>query len=75
MVTQLSPREQEVIQLVADGLVTKAIAANLSIGENTVKGHLKSICLKLGVSGRTAAATTWLRSKEGSDGAPSKEGD
>ena len=53
---RLTPREDEVLQLVADGLTNKEIAANLFISEVTVKVHVSRILAKLGVSSRTAAA-------------------
>lgn len=54
--TALSPREIEVIRLVADGLRNKEIAAALHISEETVQGHMKNILSKLGVNDRTRAA-------------------
>lgn len=57
----LTPRELEVLQLVAKGLANKEIADVLSMTEHTAKAHLKSILAKLGVRDRTEAATTALR--------------
>lgn len=48
----LSPREKEVIRLVAMGLKNKAIAKRLSISEHTVRHHLTSIFTKLQVADR-----------------------
>lgn len=48
----LTPREVEVVRLVATGLRNREIAESLSISEGTVKLHLHSIYEKLGVSGR-----------------------
>jgi DNA-binding NarL/FixJ family response regulator len=59
--THLSDREIEVLRLVADGKSNKAIAAQLSITEDTAKGHLKSIFVKLGTSDRTHAVTLALK--------------
>lgn len=53
--SRLSPRETEVLQLAAEGLQAKAIAANLGISVRTVNGHLDSIFNKLGVSSRIQA--------------------
>jgi DNA-binding CsgD family transcriptional regulator len=52
----LSPRELEVVRLVAAGRSNQAIAAELVLSEKTVARHLSNIFGKLGVSSRTAAA-------------------
>ena len=52
----LSPREGEVLQLVAQGATNKEIADSLFIAENTVKTHLKSIMEKLHLANRSQAA-------------------
>jgi DNA-binding NarL/FixJ family response regulator len=52
----LSPREREVIRLLAAGLTNRSIAAELFLSEKTVARHLSNIFAKLGVSTRTAAA-------------------
>jgi DNA-binding NarL/FixJ family response regulator len=54
---QLTPRETEVLALVARGLSNAEIGAALFIGEATVKTHLLKVFDKLGVSDRTAAVT------------------
>ncbi|MCC3269408.1 response regulator transcription factor [Arthrobacter gengyunqii] len=51
----LSPRELELLQLLADGMANRAIARQLFISEATVKTHLVHIYEKLGVDNRTAA--------------------
>ncbi|MEW5960210.1 MAG: response regulator transcription factor [Chloroflexota bacterium] len=56
----LTPREREVLELVADGLTNKEIALYLVISENTVRAHLRSLLDKLHVSSRVQAAV-WLR--------------
>jgi DNA-binding NarL/FixJ family response regulator len=53
----LSPRETEVLGLVAQGLSNPAIAKRLFLGEATVKTHLLHAFEKLGVSDRTRAVT------------------
>ena len=57
----LSPRELEVLALVARGTSNKLIARDLRISETTVKTHLLHIFTKLGVDDRTAAVTEALR--------------
>ncbi len=52
----LSPREGEVLQLVAQGATNKQIADSLFISENTVKTHLRSIMEKLHLANRSQAA-------------------
>ena len=54
----LSPREAEVLRLVAQGLSNAAIGAQLHVSEATVKTHLLRTFAKLDVSDRTAAVTT-----------------
>ncbi len=51
----LSPRELEVLQLIAKGLRNKEIGAKLDIAEDTVKIHIKNIFVKLEVIDRTEA--------------------
>lgn len=54
----LTPRETEVLALVARGLTNSEIGQRLFISETTVKTHLLRVFGKLGVSDRTAAVTT-----------------
>jgi DNA-binding CsgD family transcriptional regulator/tetratricopeptide (TPR) repeat protein len=51
----LTPREQQVLRLVAAGTTNKAIAAELVLSERTVDRHVSNIFTKLGVSSRAAA--------------------
>jgi DNA-binding NarL/FixJ family response regulator len=51
----LTPRETQVLQMVADGLSNQGIAKELFITEATVKSHLVQVFTKLGVDSRTAA--------------------
>jgi NarL family two-component system response regulator YdfI len=60
-VEALTPREHDVLELLADGLLNRDIAARLGISEHTVKFHLASIFGKLGVSTRTEAVQRGVR--------------
>jgi two-component system, NarL family, response regulator LiaR len=53
---ELTPREQEVLDLIALGYANKRIALELGIAEKTVKTHVSHVLAKLGVSDRTQAA-------------------
>jgi DNA-binding NarL/FixJ family response regulator len=57
----LSSREVQVLRLIAGGNANKAIAAQLSITEETVKGHVKNILAKLAANDRTHAVTIGLK--------------
>jgi DNA-binding NarL/FixJ family response regulator len=57
----LTPRELEVLRLVADGLSNAQVAERIGRTEGTVKVHLKNILQKLDVRDRTEAVTTALR--------------
>jgi DNA-binding CsgD family transcriptional regulator len=58
---KLTPREVEVLRLVAEGLANKQIARRLRVSEKTAKTHVSNILAKLGVSARTQAATWAVR--------------
>jgi DNA-binding NarL/FixJ family response regulator len=58
---KLTQRELDVLKEVARGKRNKEIGATLSIAEDTVKMHVKSILMKLGVNDRTEAVTIALR--------------
>lgn len=53
----ISPREQDVLQLMSEGYSNREIAAELSISESTVKTHVANIYAKLNVKGRVQAIT------------------
>jgi DNA-binding NarL/FixJ family response regulator len=57
----LSAREIEVLALIAAGNSNKLVANQLSISQDTVKGHVKSILSKLGANDRTHAVTVALK--------------
>jgi DNA-binding NarL/FixJ family response regulator len=58
---ELSQREMEVLHLLVRGRSNKEIASSLFITEDTVKAHLKTLFVKLGVQDRTDAAITAIR--------------
>lgn len=57
----LTPREREVLQMLAGGLGNKEIAARMNISEHTVKFHVGSILGKLGAGSRTEAVSIGIR--------------
>ncbi|HYS61795.1 MAG TPA: response regulator transcription factor [Gemmatimonadales bacterium] len=57
----LTPRELDVLRLVAQGLGNKEIAADLDLSTHTVKYHLASVLAKLGVRSRTEAVSRGIR--------------
>ncbi|HXF26085.1 MAG TPA: response regulator transcription factor, partial [Bryobacteraceae bacterium] len=57
----LTPREIEVLKMLAEGLSNKLIAVDLGISEHTVKFHVNSILGKLNAGSRTEAVTTGIR--------------
>ena len=59
--SDLTPREQEVLELLAEGLSNRSIAVRLAISEHTVKFHVSSICAKLGADNRTDAVRRAVR--------------
>jgi two-component system, NarL family, response regulator YdfI len=58
---EITPREAEVLRMLAEGLVNKDIASRLGISDHTVKFHISSILEKLGASTRTEAVTLGIR--------------
>lgn len=60
-VDSLTPREREVLQLVAEGLTNKAIARQLHISDHTVKFHINAVMTKLGAQSRTEAVVRATR--------------
>lgn len=62
---RLTPRELQVIELVAQGKSNKEIASALCITTHTAKAHVQSILHKLGFESRTQAAVLWTRITNG----------
>ncbi len=58
---EVTPRELEILQLVARGLSNKDIAARCNISEQTVKNHVSYLLMKLEATNRTHAVTLALR--------------
>jgi DNA-binding CsgD family transcriptional regulator len=58
---QLSPRESEVMDRMAEGMDNCEIARRLVLSEKTVKNHINHIFAKLGVRNRAQAIVLWLR--------------
>jgi two-component system nitrate/nitrite response regulator NarL len=68
----LTPREGEILSLLAEGQSNKVIARNLGISDGTVKLHVKAILRKLGVHSRVEAAVIAVERgmRNGRDGGP-----
>lgn len=60
-VPHLTPRQREILLLMAQGMQNRDIASELGMLEGTVKVHVKSILQKLGVNNRTHAVVTGIR--------------
>jgi DNA-binding NarL/FixJ family response regulator len=58
---ELTPREREVLELMAEGFPNKGIADRLRISDQTAKFHVASICAKLQASNRTEAVRIAIR--------------
>lgn len=58
---KLTPREHDVITLVAEGYVDKEIANFLKLSHRTVQTHLNSVINKLGARNRTNAAVLYIK--------------
>jgi DNA-binding NarL/FixJ family response regulator len=61
LIEQLTPREAEILELLAQGLANKQIALYLQISEHTVKFHISSIFAKLGATNRMEAVRMGLQ--------------
>jgi DNA-binding NarL/FixJ family response regulator len=58
---KLSPREREILELLAKGYMNKEIADMLDLSFQTVHGHVRNIYVKLHVKSRTEAIAKYLR--------------
>ncbi len=66
-----SPRQQEIMRLVAAGLSDKEIAARLQVSPYTVRTHLQRLYAQHGLRNRAEAAATWMIGRQ----APSEDGE
>lgn len=64
----LTPRELEVLHLIASGVTNAEAARRLDISIHAIKFHLAAIYSRLGVSNRTEAAVAYLRSADSDPG-------
>lgn len=73
LLSTLTPRELQVLELVSQGKSNKAIAAQLGITEHTVKLHVHNVSGKIGVSNRTAAAHFYFEAAPQANGKASRD--
>jgi len=59
----LTPREQDVLRLLGEGLSNRDIGKRLCIAEKTVGKHVSAVLNKLGLNSRTAAALWWREAR------------
>lgn len=59
---RLSPREKQILELIAAGLVDREIATELCIAYGTVRNHVDKVVLKLGATNRAHAVAIAIRS-------------
>ena len=57
----MTPRERDVLRLLAEGMTNREIAERLVVSEHTVHRHVANVLRKLGLPSRTAAATYAVR--------------
>ena len=63
--TSLTPRQAQLLDLVADGMTNRQVAKQLHLSEGTVRRHLENIFERLGVNSRAAAAAHVVRMRSG----------
>ena len=62
---QVTPRQAEILQLIASGLTDKQIAARLGVSPRTVQSHVDRLYLQNGLHKRTALIAAWVRENPG----------
>ena len=62
--TILTPREKQVFELLIQNCSTKEIAQKMEISDKTVRNHISTVMLKLGVKGRAQAVVELLKIRE-----------
>jgi DNA-binding NarL/FixJ family response regulator len=62
MLAELTPRESQILRLIAGGFANKEIGAKISLSEKTVKNYVSRMFVKLNVSARTQAAVFAIQS-------------
>jgi DNA-binding CsgD family transcriptional regulator len=67
MSIHLSPRQEEVLRLIADGYTDKEIAVRLGLRQRTVRTHLERLYARHGFHNRAGALTAWFRSRVDAD--------
>jgi DNA-binding NarL/FixJ family response regulator len=60
---RVSPRQEEILTLIADGFTDKEIALQLGLRQRTVRTHLERLYARHGIHNRAGALTIWLRSR------------
>ena len=63
MLPGLTAREQQILDLIAQGMTNRQISSNLFISEATVENHIHHIFVKLGISNRAQAVVRAFRSR------------
>lgn len=63
-IDSLTPREKEILMLIAEGLTNQEIADRVCLTEKTVRNYVSSLLFKLGMAHRTQAAVYYLKRKE-----------
>ncbi|MEU3304021.1 response regulator transcription factor [Streptomyces sp. NPDC006678] len=74
LLTELSQREVEVMDLIASGMTNQQIAATCFISQKTVKNHINRIFAKLNAGSRGEAIALWHSLRRGSRGGPTSHG-